>query len=173
MKKLLFVLLLLVGSAVQLSAAIYMKFPGINGDVQTETHINEIELNSLIFGLSRAVTGSGATREVAVPAFSEISLTKGMDTASTRLMIAAAAGKSVDNVIIAFITTGQDKLFTFCKITLSGVLVTGYSASSGGDRPSESLSLNFTKIQVEYFNTDPILPQPPSFGYDLAILKTF
>jgi type VI secretion system secreted protein Hcp len=29
-------------------------------------------------------------------------------------------------------------------------MISSYSASSGGDRPSESFSLNFTKIEYKY-----------------------
>jgi len=29
-------------------------------------------------------------------------------------------------------------------------MVSGYSVSSGGDKPTESISLNFTKIEYQY-----------------------
>jgi type VI secretion system secreted protein Hcp len=33
-------------------------------------------------------------------------------------------------------------------------MMSGYSISSGGDRPSESISLNFTKFDSEYIKID-------------------
>jgi hypothetical protein len=33
---------------------------------------------------------------------------------------------------------------------IEGGLLSGWSMSSGGDRPTESLSLNFTKIEFRY-----------------------
>jgi len=35
------------------------------------------------------------------------------------------------------------------EYTLTNTMISGWSTSSGGDRPSESISLNFTKIQVD------------------------
>jgi type VI secretion system secreted protein Hcp len=43
---------------------------------------------------------------------------------------------------------------SFQKYVLTNTLISGYSLSSGGDRPSESISLNFTKVDSEYMNID-------------------
>lgn len=174
MKKSLLILLVLIGSTFQSMAAIYMKFPGIDGEATADTHSKEIEILSLQLGIARSITAptGGATREASAPSVSEISVSKMMDVASTRLMLAAAAGKPVDNVVISLVKTDKDALVTYCKITLTGVLVSSYSASTGGDRPSESLSLNFTKIQVDYYPSDPLLTAP-SFGWDLIAQKSF
>jgi type VI secretion system secreted protein Hcp len=52
-------------------------------------------------------------------------------------------------------------------------MISGYSLSSGGDRPSESLSLNFTKFDSEYIKVDDKLA-PATTGhyiYDLTTAK--
>jgi type VI secretion system secreted protein Hcp len=49
----------------------------------------------------------------------------------------------------------------FYRITLTDVMVTSVSiggASGGGDRPTESFSLNYTRIEWEY------IPQLPTGG---------
>ncbi|MDA1073591.1 MAG: type VI secretion system tube protein Hcp, partial [Proteobacteria bacterium] len=38
----------------------------------------------------------------------------------------------------------------YLTVELTDAIVSSYSASSGGDRPSESFSLNFTKIMYKY-----------------------
>ncbi len=52
-------------------------------------------------------------------------------------------------VTIDFCKTDKGKLETYMAYKLTDVLISGYSISSGGDRPSESLSLNFTKIEFK------------------------
>jgi type VI secretion system secreted protein Hcp len=57
---------------------------------------------------------------------------------------------------------------TFLAYELSNCGLSGYSTSSGGDAPTESLSLNFTKIMFTYTERDPKLAgSPDTVGYDL------
>ena len=37
----------------------------------------------------------------------------------------------------------------FLQYTLTNVMISAYHVSSGGDRPTESLTLNFTKIEMQ------------------------
>jgi type VI secretion system secreted protein Hcp len=53
-------------------------------------------------------------------------------------------------VQIDFCKTDKDKLEVYATYKLSDCMVSGYSVSSGGDRPTESISLNFTKIIYEF-----------------------
>jgi type VI secretion system secreted protein Hcp len=55
---------------------------------------------------------------------------------------------------IHLVETGADKLEIYLTVKLTNCLVSGYSMSSGGDRPSESLSINFTKIEYTYQGYD-------------------
>jgi type VI secretion system secreted protein Hcp len=52
-------------------------------------------------------------------------------------------------------------------------MVSGYSVSSGGDRPSESLSLNFTKILYEFheMKSKNEKGDSPKAGWDIAEAK--
>jgi type VI secretion system secreted protein Hcp len=134
--------------------AIYMKFGGIQGDVTAAGHTNWIELNSLQWGVGRGVsspTGGIADRESSAPNVSEVTVTKDNDTASDGLLTEAFTGDGGGNgasVQIDFTRTQAGQLVVFQTITLTNVIISGYSTSSGGDRPTESLSLNFTKIAV-------------------------
>jgi type VI secretion system secreted protein Hcp len=49
-------------------------------------------------------------------------------------------------------------------------IIDGYSVSSGGDRPSESISMNFTKIEYKYtpFDDQHKAGTPVPVTYDLA-----
>jgi type VI secretion system secreted protein Hcp len=153
--------------------AIYMKFGDtIKGEVTHDDHKDWIEIHSLSFGVGRAVmtpTGSAANREATQPSVSEITVTKTMDKASTGLFTQSVAGDDSNTVNIHFVATGSPGK-TYAEYELTNVLVSGYSLSSGGDRPSESISLNFTKIEYKMSANTPSnqSDQPIIVSYDLA-----
>lgn len=126
----------------------------INGDCIVEGHEKWITISSLQLGVGRAisVSGGGADRETSNPSFSELTLTKTTDMASADLFMQAVCGKSLGKAELHFLQTGgaDKKQQVYLKIELTDAIVSSYSASSGGDRPSESLSLNFTKISYQY-----------------------
>ena len=136
---------------------IFMKYDGIDGDVTTAGHEKWIEIHSLQWGTNRGITmstASGADREGSTPSLSEIVVTKDTDGASPNLLRAslglapADEGKTVN---IDFCKTDTSKPEPYLQFTLTNCLVSSYSLSSGGDRPTESVTLNFTK--VEFKNT--------------------
>src|SRR5262249_13784472 len=126
---------------------IYMKFDGIDGSVTAAGHEKWIEVESCQLGVHRNITsptGRGTNREAAVPAVSEIVLTKHSDCASTPLFKAALWGEG-KKVKIDFCKTDKDKFEAYLQLELENTMVSSYSASGhGGDghsRPMESLSL--------------------------------
>jgi type VI secretion system secreted protein Hcp len=106
------------------------------------------------FGVGRAITvsGGGSDRETSNPSFSEITKSKSTDIASADLFMQSVCGKSLGKAEIHFVQTGgaDKKQQVYLKIELTDAIVSSYSASSGGDRPSESFSLNFTQISYQY-----------------------
>ena len=129
---------------------IYMKFGAIEGDVTTDGYKNWIELNSFQFGVSRSVSSGagGNTRESSAPNISEIVVTKYFDRSSAKLYQDSVAGTFDTKVQIKMNTTTKNKTETFLTYELTDCGVSTYSQSSGGDNPSESVSLNFLKIMV-------------------------
>jgi type VI secretion system secreted protein Hcp len=152
--------------------AIYMKFGSINGAVTTKGFEKWIELNSFQWGVGRAV-GTAArgstTRESSEPSISEVTVTKLMDTSSNPLFQDAVGGHLGSAVTIKFTTTTKDTVTTFLKYELSNTGLSGYSVSSGGDAPTESLSLNFTKVMITYTGLgEKTSGSPDTVGYDLT-----
>lgn len=137
--------------------AIYMKFGSVNGDVETDGYAKWIELGSCQFGAGRGIsspTGSGARREASAPSLSEVTVTKQFDQTSNAMFEASTQGTKGTKAEIAFtrsgVGTSSGKQIELLRLTLTESLISGYSMSSGGDRPSESLSLNYTKIELKY-----------------------
>lgn len=136
--------------------AIYLKYAGIDGDVTHQDHQKWLDIQSLQWGVGRAIStpvGSAKNREASEPSISEVVLTKMMDTSSVKLFTEACTGKTGKEVTIDLVTTGSPGQL-YMQYTLTDVLVSGYSLSSGGDRPSESISLSFTKIETKYIPYD-------------------
>lgn len=153
---------------------IYMEFQGIKGNVTAAGHEKWIDVGSVQFGVGRGVStpvGKAADREASAPSVSEVVITKVLDDASCFLFQEALQGKGDKVVKFDFVKSGTgDKLETYLKFQLDDVMVSGYSISSGGDRPTESISLNFTKIT--YTNTPAdrktAAAGPQTYAYDLA-----
>jgi type VI secretion system secreted protein Hcp len=136
---------------------IFMKYDGIDGDVTTAGHVKWIEIHSFRWGTGRGLnnaSASGADREGSTPSVSEINITKDTDGATPNLLRASLGLKPADEgkkVNIDFCKTDTSQPEPYLQLTLTNCLVSGWSINSSGDRPSESVSLNFTK--VEFKNT--------------------
>ncbi|WP_311031250.1 Hcp family type VI secretion system effector [Mesorhizobium koreense] len=155
--------------------AVYMKYEGIDGEVTQKDHVKWIEVQSFQFGVGRGIstpTGSTNNRESSHASVSEVTVTKSMDGASPKLFTESAAGTTGKKVEINFVSTG-DPGMVYAKYTLDDTLISGYSVSSGGDRPSESLSLNFTKVEFEMTPHDDknAAGTPVRVSYDLTTAK--
>jgi len=153
-----------------------MKFGSINGNVTTEGFKNWIELHSFQFGVGRGVSSGagGATRESSAPSISEIVVTKTFDSSSAKLYQDSVAGNFDTKVEIKMTTTTKNKVETFLTYELTDCGLSGYSLSSGGDNPTESLSLNFTKIMLTPTPLDISgqIKKGDVVSYDLLGMKT-
>lgn len=155
---------------------IFMKFGSINGEATLKGYTGDIELNSFQWGVGRAIgtpTAGSTTRDAGTPSVSEVTITKLMDKTSPLLLQQALAGPATTEVDIFFVEPAKvgsmakpGQPVTYAEYVLSNVLISAYSASSGGERPTESISLNFTKVQFNYFPNGGTTPV--STVYDLT-----
>lgn len=152
--------------------AIYMEIDGIKGDATQDNHADWINVNSFQFGVGRGIStpvGGAQNREASEPSISEITVTKQLDSASTLLFQEATVTTEGKKITIDFCRT--DKGGTpYLQVILTNTLISGYSISSGGDTPSESLSLNFTKIEINETgpNAKNGAGQPVKTAYDIG-----
>jgi type VI secretion system secreted protein Hcp len=155
----------------------YIKFANIaKGDSQAQDHSGDagwINLLSVSFGTTRSIktpTGAGVTREAAKPDVSEIVVTKTMDSTSPSWLQESLTGSKAGTAVIDLVQTGAKKLQTYLTVTLTNVLVSGYQVSSSGDRPTESVTLNFTKIEFKYtpYDDSGAPGTPTSATYNIA-----
>ena len=133
--------------------AIFMKYGSLDGEASATGYEKWVELGSLQWGVGRGIStgsGGGSKRESSAPSISEITVTKTADSFSPLALKEAIGGKGVTVKIDLTRTDAGGKHHPYQKYVLEEVMISGYSISSGGDRPSESLSLNFTKFDSEY-----------------------
>lgn len=146
---------LLLGSVNARKAAaagdpIYMQYGTVQGDVTASGYEHWIELNSFQFGVTTPI--DQATGAVAGhPQLSNVKVTKGFDSASPFLFRDSLSGTGTP-VTIDFLKVSNGILVKYLEYKLEHVLITSYSVSSGGDRPSESLALDFSKITMTSYN---------------------
>jgi type VI secretion system secreted protein Hcp len=150
----------------------------IKGDSAIDGHADWITIDNISLGVGRAISssGGGLDREVSNPSFSEISLSKSTDIASPDLWYQAIQGKSLGDAEIHFVQTGAEGTSqVYLKIKLTDAIISSYQASGAANhRPSESLSLNFTKIEYQYdqFTGTKIVTGTPK-KWDVMANKTF
>jgi hypothetical protein len=104
------------------------------------------DISGLGFANQTATSGSGGG--AGKVSLHDISITKKVDKSSPSLFRYCANGKHLPQVSIQMRKAGK----TYLKYILSSVLVSSYQTGGSGHagQPTESLSLNFTKIEIRY-----------------------
>jgi type VI secretion system secreted protein Hcp len=138
-----------------MAADIFLKLGDIKGESKDKSHKDEIELLSWSWG--EAQTGSagrGGGSGAGKVEMQDITFTKYIDKASTKLILSCAKGDHIPKADVALRKAGGEQK-EFLKINLEDVMITSYSTGgSGGDHPTENVSLTFGKISIEYFEQD-------------------
>lgn len=135
-----------------MTASIFLKLPGIEGEALDTGHEAEIEVLSAQWGAAVSIgttRGAGSVRELSAPSLSDFVVQKGTDKSSPNLFGACVSGQAFDTAIITFRKFGKDQQ-DYLKITLKSVFISSFSlASSGGENATENVSFNYTAIEME------------------------
>jgi type VI secretion system secreted protein Hcp len=151
----------------------FLKLTDISGESTNAKHKDEIEIISYSLGLNNtnAVISGAANR----PVFSDITLAKRVDKSTPLLMLNCAKGQHVTQAILTLARSGIDAS-NFMVITLDDVIITNISSSgaAGSDVPFETVSLNYGKIKLDYYQQKPdgSIILAGTFAYDLITNKT-
>lgn len=157
---------------------IYMHMDGITGNATKEGYENWTDIATLSHNAHRSINtdvGSANNRESAEPVLGEFVLNKVADISSPNIFIEAVNGSTGKTVQIELMTTG-DKGQTYLKYVLTNALISSYELShnsADGSRPIETLTINYTKIEMIYTPTDAenVTQQKVAVAYDLATTK--
>lgn len=151
--------------------SIFMNYEGINGEVTAKGHEKWIDLISMDWGVNRgisAATGTSKDREATSTTVNAVTITKLMDETTPLLFTEACVGKG-KQVKIDLTKTG-DNLDNYMEYTLSDVMISGYSVQTGGERPVETITLSFTKVEMKYtpYDDNHKSTAAISAGYDIT-----
>ena len=138
----------------------FIKIKDVEGEAMQANHVGEIEILSFSWGASNPTTvGSGtgglSAGKVAVSSFN---IMKKSDKASPVLFQACCNGKHfADAVVTLNKASGDAGQAPFLKYTFTDVMIESvqWSGATGGDdTPTESVSIAFAKVEVEYQQQD-------------------
>ena len=125
------------------AADAFMKIEGIAGESKDAGHPGWIEIRSFSFGTTNAASAGGSGRGPG-----RVSIVKEVDKASPLLKQKCATDQHLPEVTLAMRKAGGDpSASAYLTYVLHDAIVSSCSMSGGGERPQETLSINFTKIE--------------------------
>ena len=133
----------------------FLKIDGIQGESKADKHKDEIDIESFSWGETQsgtfAVGGGGGSGKVSMQDFH---FTMPVNKATPALFLACAQGDHIKNAILTCRKAGKDQQ-EFMKVTMNDVLVSSFQIGGAEDVvPTDQISLNFAKIEVEYQEQD-------------------
>jgi type VI secretion system secreted protein Hcp len=159
-----------------MASDIFAKIGDIKGETTDDKHKDEIDVLSYSWGVTQSGTmafggGGGAGKAQ----FSDFSFTTYTSKASPSLFLACASGQHIKEATITVRKAGGDQKQDYLILKMTDVLVSSYntSGSSGADRPTESLSMVYAKIEFTYKEqkSDGSLAGDVRTGWDLKLNK--
>jgi type VI secretion system secreted protein Hcp len=150
----------------------FLKIDGIPGESKDTKHPGEVDVLAWSWGeTATAPSGPGGGGGAGKVTIQDLNFTSRISKASPQLMLACASGKHIKSAVLTARGGGKAQA-EFLIVTLEDVLVSSHQTAGGGeDRhgPLESVALNFSRIQVEYRETNPdgTLGTPVKFGWDV------
>jgi type VI secretion system secreted protein Hcp len=154
----------------------YITIAGVTGEGSSVGGTGTIEISSFSWGVSNvSATASGAGAGTGKVKVSSVTITKQVDSTSPLLFAACVKGTHYATVTLAVRKAGGSPGLAAgdsMQIVLSNAFVSSYSMSGGGgdEVPTESITLNFTKVQMQY---TPQSSATVSAGWNLGTSKSF
>ena len=135
-------------------AAAFMKLGDIKGESQVEGHEGAIDIESWSWGETNTGTaghGGGAGSGKVLP--QDLNIIKATDRGSPLIMQAGAEGEVFRTAVLIMTRDSSEGQQDYLIITMENVMVSSYQINGSGDDgsiPTESVSLNFQKLEMKY-----------------------
>jgi len=146
----------------------------IKGESQDKTQgpKGDVDILAWSWGMSQSgTTHTGGGGGAGKANFYDISITKYIDSATNGIMTAIAKGTHIPTCVLTIRKAGEGQQ-NYIIITMTEVIITSLSTggSGGEDRLTENLSLNFAKVEFDYFSqkTDGSLGAAQKFNWNIA-----
>ncbi|WP_338690051.1 type VI secretion system tube protein Hcp [Haloferula helveola] len=151
---------LTLGSADAYPLTGYLKIPDIDGESNRDKdHVGWIDIESFSMGISRPIqfgpTGPAPTGEAQQQA---LEISKPLDKSSPQLFLKCATGQYLPTVTLHLTKDAAPGTPTYYVVILSNVIISSLGTSdattSGSAQPTEQVSFNYTKIDIQYTEVD-------------------
>jgi type VI secretion system secreted protein Hcp len=128
----------------------FLKIDGIQGESQDDKHKNEIDVKSWSWGETQTGTmsagGGGGAGKVDMQDFHFV---MHVNKATPKLILSCASGEHIKKAVLTCRKAGKTQQ-EFLIYTFSDLLVSSYQTGGSSEIPSEQVSLNYSKMEVEY-----------------------
>ena len=146
-----------------MASDIFAKLGDIKGESLDSKHKDEIEVLSYSWGLTNAGSmGHGTGGGEGKATFHDLSFVHAVDKASAVLMQACATGVHLKEGTITHRKAGKGQQ-EYLIVKMTDIIVTGVQHGGSGDGHSESVSLAFAKVSLDY------KPQKPDGSLDAGV----
>ena len=135
----------------------FIKIGSLKGEAKDKAHKDEIDVLSWNWGLtSNGSFHSGGGGGAGKASVQDLTFTHYIDKASPELILACMNGKHLEWATLLVRKSGEKPLDYF-MIDMEPVIVTGVSTggSHGEDRPIETVTLHFGKVEIYYVEQTP------------------
>ncbi len=135
---------------IQGSGRSFFKIKGITGLSMDKRHQGFIDVQSFSLG----ATGGGGAGKVS---FGSFTIVKQTDKTSPTLMRDAMNKLSLGSAEVTFAKVTRGQAMDYLKFQFSNVMISSFKLSSGGDRPTESITISFQKVDLAFLNAGKVL----------------
>jgi type VI secretion system secreted protein Hcp len=148
----------------------FLKIDGIDGEATDAKFKNAIDVLSFSWGASNAHSGFGGGVGAGKVNMQDFSFTMPYSKASPALMQACATGQHIKSAVLTARKAGKEQQ-EYLKMTFTEVFVSSYQIGASSEIPMDSISLNFSKVEVAYSQqgVDGKVSTPIKVGYDLKL----
>ncbi len=125
----------------------YIKLPDIDGESVDENHDKWIDVLSIDWGAHKPGATNDAARRRGDVKLGDITMTKGYDASSPKIMLACANGTHFPSVELEA-PERRGAQATYMKYKLENVMITSYSIDATGERPMETITMTYEKVEA-------------------------
>lgn len=134
----------------------FLKITDVKGESKDHKNKEQIEIESFSWGAHQLGTsshgGGAGAGKVSMQDFNFVMRT---NSASPLLFLFCSNGKHLKEAVLTCRKAGG-KQENFMVVTMSDILISSYQTggSSGGEVPMDQISLNYSKIEIDYLVQD-------------------
>jgi len=155
---------------------VFLKINGVPGESADSKHKAEIDVLSYSFGITQTGTMSyGGGGGAGKANFGDFSFMMRMNKATPKLMQACSNGTHIPDAVLTCRKAG-DKQQEYMSYKFYDLLISSYQTSASSEEPTESISFNYSKLEMSYFEQDSkgnLSQGSVDFKYDIKSNKAY